>query len=125
MVETRRSARCAHMMEVIADWAGPKRAPTFRCEECRSVDGVQVKRCWQLPRVLVVWLKRFRQARSAAARRIDTPVDRLEEDLDFAAHLDATANGTRCRTRAIVCHREKERHCTCWVRAAAGSPGDA
>ena len=75
------------------------------------MDGVQVKRCRQLPRVLVVWLKRFRQARGAAARRIDTPVDRLEEDLDCAAHLDATAglaageqgtpvNGTRYRTMA-------------------------
>ena len=32
-----------------------------------------------------------------------------------------TPNGTRYRTRAIVCYHEKERHYTCWVRAAAGS----
>ena len=136
MVEMRQGARYANMMEAIADWTGPKPDPTFRCDECGSVEGTQVKRPRQLPRVLVVWLKRFHQARGAAARRIDAAVHGLEEDLDFAAHLDATAglaggeqatpvNGTRYRTRAIVCHHEKERHYTCWVRAAAGFPGDA
>ena len=136
MVEMRQGAPYASVTEAIADWAGPKPDPAFRCEECSSVGGARVKRCRQLPRVLVVWLKRFHRARGAAARRIDAPVHRLAEDLDFAGHLDATAalaggeqatpvNGTRYRTRAIVCHHEKERHYTCWVRAAAGAPEDA
>ena len=136
MVEMRQGARYVNMMDALADWTGPKPAPAFRCEKCQGMEGVLVRRCRQLPRVLVVRLKRFHQAPGAKARRIDAPVHRLGEDLDLAAHLDATAalagdppaapaNSTRYRARAIVCHHEKECHYTCWVRAATGAPEDS
>jgi len=139
MTELEAGARYASVMEALAGWTGPGRVDDWQCPGCRRFGGTTVTRCRKLPPVLVIWLKRFRKKAGAAGRRIDAPVHRLEDDLDFTAHLDAsadaarggpttTANGTRYRTRAIVCHHGAsltDGHYTCWVRATAAPAGPA
>ena len=88
--------------------------------------------------MLVVWLKRFRTV-AGVEQRIGAPVHNVRDELDFTRHLDAlagaaggtrttTPNGTRYRTRAVVCdHGDslKDGHYTCWIRAAATPAGPA
>ena len=108
---------------------GPEDIADFRCRACGRHGGVRVAKCRSLPRVLVVWLKRFGVA-AGVERRIDAPVNRLGDDVDLATHLDAgitAPNGTRYRTRAVVCHHGAilaAGHYTCWVRDD-DSPGEA
>ncbi len=108
---------------------GPEDIADSRCRACGRHGGVRVAKCRSLPRVLVVWLKRFGVA-AGVERRIDAPVNRLGDDVDLATHLDAgitAPNGTRYRTRAVVCHHGAilaAGHYTCWVRDD-DSPGEA
>ena len=131
-------AEYASVMEAIGSYFGPERISGWKCGKCGSLGGVRVTKCRTLPRVLVVWLKRFRTV-AGVEQRIGAPVHNVRDELDFTRHLDAlagaaggtrttTPNGTRYRTRAVVCHhgdRLTEGHYTCWVRAAAAPAGSA
>ena len=130
MTQLREGAAYPSVMHAIGSWTGPERLPTWQCERCGSRGGTIVRKCRTLPRVLAVWLKRFRGNPGAGARRVATAVERLDQDLDLSAHLDGTAgqpppeSRTRYRTRAIVCHHGTTLaggHHTCWVRAAPGA----
>ena len=119
-------------MEAIRGWTGPEDLPTWNCDACGSLGGTRVRRCQRLPRVLVVWLKRFRDSPGLGERRVAAPVEHLDEDLDLTAHLPGAAGepggaqpgpeaAARYRTRAIVCHHGTtlaQGHYTSWVRAA-------
>ena len=105
---------------------------------CGKTGAHKSTKCRTLPRVLVVCLGRYGIHAPGLYQRVDTPVERIEEDIDLTGHLDALAasaggdsaaaghrttvpTGTRYRTRAVVCYDCRKLHYTCWVRAAPDS----
>jgi len=117
----------------------------FRCEGergCEATTAVKTLLCRTLPRVLVVWLKRFFRSPDGKQQRIDAPVYHVEDDMNLGPHLDTLAGadggtrttvpiGTRYQVRAVVTHianpgKEKDLdggHYKCLVRGAT-APGD-
>ena len=136
--ELQPDAEYASVMEAIGSYFGPEPVDDWNGCKCGGLGGVRVAKCRTLPRVLAVWLKRFRSA-AGVGRRIGAPVRHLADELDLTGHLDAraeaagraratTPNSTRYRARAVVCHHGETLrggHYTCWVRAAAAPAGSA
>ena len=119
---------------VVASWFGPTPLDAdWKCDRCRSPTGAKAQKCRNLPRVLVVWLQRFRRE-GQVEWKVEAPVRGIEEEIDLTPHLDVVAGapggtsaaggpgGARYQARAIVCHHgsKEDGHYTCWIRKEAG-----
>ena len=63
---------------VVASWFGPTPLDAdWRCDRCGSPTGAKAQKCRNLPRVLVVWLQRFRRE-AQVEWKVEAPVRGIE-----------------------------------------------